>query len=63
MRVSVRNAEGVAQDVSGCYPVSDGVVRIPFGVPMDAAPGRWEVEVKDLASGLEALAPVTVTAG
>jgi hypothetical protein len=63
VRVSVRDAGGAAQDVSGCYPVSDGVARIPFGVPLDASAGRWEVEVKDLTSGYEARADIEVVAG
>lgn len=60
VRVTVRDARGAAQDVSGYYPVPTGQAAIPFAIPLDAAPGKWTVQVKDLTSGLTGKATVTV---
>lgn len=60
VRLRVRDSRGLEQDVSGVHPAPGGVGRIPFGIPLDAKPGRWTVEVRDLTSGLEDRAPLTV---
>jgi hypothetical protein len=60
VRVQVRDARGRDQDVSGVHQAPRGTVRLPFGVPLDAEPGRWAVEVRDLTSGLEDRADLIV---
>lgn len=48
------------QDVSGIYPVRNGVARIPFGIPLGAGPGTWTIAATDLTSGLTAKVAIAV---
>lgn len=51
LQVSVRDATGGEHDVSGFYPAGAGVARVPFGIPLEAEPGAWVIEARDLTSG------------
>jgi hypothetical protein len=50
------------QDVSGVYPAPAGTARVSFGIPVDAAPGTWQIEADDLTSGLRLRTSFTVKA-
>jgi hypothetical protein len=60
VHLTVRDNKGRIQDVSGYHPVRSGQARIAVGVPIDAQGGIWSVEVRDLTSGLEGRASLTV---
>jgi hypothetical protein len=60
VRLTVRDAEGRIQDVSGYHPVRGGTARIALGIPVGTRAGNWSIEVKDLTSGLVGRASLKV---
>ena len=50
--LTVTDAAGGRCDASGLFPVRDGLARIPLGINLNAKPGTWTVEARDVTSGL-----------
>lgn len=55
VRVDIRDANGNASEGSGFYAAENGIVEIAFNLAPNDDPGTWEIRVKELASGMEAV--------
>ncbi len=55
MRVDVRDANGNNAEGSGFYAAENGLVELDLNLAPNEDPGMWEVRVKELASGMEAV--------
>lgn len=55
VRVTIRDASGKTAEGSGHYAAENGVVDIDLNLAPNEDPGMWEVRVKELASGMEAV--------
>lgn len=55
VRVDVQDASGRAAEGSGFYAAENGIVQLDLDIAPNEDPGTWEVRVKELASGMEAV--------
>lgn len=55
VKVAIRDANGVLTEGSGYYAAVNGVVDLTLDLAPNDDPGTWEVRVKELASGMEAV--------
>ncbi len=55
VRVTIRDASGKTAEGSGHYAAENGTVSIGLNLAPNEDPGTWEVRVKELASGMEAV--------
>lgn len=53
--VRIRDAEGAPAEWDGCHVVDNGELVLRLQLARDEAPGDWEVHVRELASGMEAV--------
>ena len=60
--LTVTDAAGKTQDVSGWFPARSGTVRIPVGIGVGAKPGTWTIQARDITSGLIGKLTVPVVA-
>lgn len=62
VRVTVRDASGKDAEGSGFYAAENGVLTLELHLAPNEEPGTWEVRVKELASGMEAVRWMQVAA-
>jgi|UniRef100_UPI003785315C hypothetical protein len=55
VRVEIRDANGSAAEGSGFYAAENGIVELSLNLAPNEDPGTWEIRVKELASGMEAV--------
>jgi hypothetical protein len=55
MRLDVRDANGKSAEGSGFYAAENGIVELDLNLAPNEDPGTWEIRVKELASGMEAV--------
>lgn len=55
VRVDVRDANGKLAEGSGFYAAENGIAELSLNLAPNEDPGTWEVRVKELASGMEAV--------
>lgn len=55
VRVDVRDANGNTAEGSGFYAAENGSVELNLNLAPNEDPGAWEIRVKELASGMEAV--------
>lgn len=55
VRVDIRNANGSAAEGSGFYAAENGIIELSLNLAPNEDPGTWEIRVKELASGMEAV--------
>ncbi len=55
VRVDIRNANGSAAEGSGFYAAENGSIELSLNLAPNEDPGTWEIRVKELASGMEAV--------
>jgi hypothetical protein len=55
VRVEIRDANGNAAEGSGFYAAENGIVELSLNLAPNDDPGTWEIRVKELASGMEAV--------
>jgi len=55
VRVDVRDANGKLTEGSGFYAAENGIVELDLNLAPNEDAGTWEVRVKELASGMEAV--------
>jgi hypothetical protein len=60
LEVTIRDATGAPAEFSGSYGAADGRVEIPLDIAANDPAGAWTIEVRDLASGREAVASFRV---
>ena len=54
MRLRVTDANGRQRDESGLYVLEGGHASVPVRLPLDAAPGEWRFEARELTTGFSA---------
>lgn len=55
MRVDIRDANGKSAEGSGFYAAENGLLTLDLNIASNDDPGVWEIRVKELASGMEAV--------
>jgi hypothetical protein len=55
VRVDVHDASGKLTEGSGFYAAENGIVELSLNLAPNEDPGTWEIRVKELASGMEAV--------
>lgn len=55
VRVTIRDANGKSAEGSGFYAAENGIVELSLNLAPNDDPGTWEIRVKELASGMEAV--------
>jgi hypothetical protein len=55
VRVDVRDANGKLTEGSGFYAAENGIAELSLNLAPNEDPGTWEIRVKELASGMEAI--------
>jgi hypothetical protein len=55
VRVDVRDANGKLTEGSGFYAAENGIAELSLDLAPNEDPGTWEIRVKELASGMEAV--------
>jgi uncharacterized protein YfaS (alpha-2-macroglobulin family) len=55
VRVDVHDANGTLTEGSGFYAAENGIVELSLNLAPNEDPGSWEIRVKELASGMEAV--------
>lgn len=55
VRVTLRDASGKTAEGSGHYAAENGIVDLDLNLAPNEDPGTWEIRVKELASGMEAV--------
>jgi uncharacterized protein YfaS (alpha-2-macroglobulin family) len=55
VRVDVRDANGKLTEGSGFYAAENGIAELSLNLAPNEDPGTWEIRVKELASGMEAV--------
>ncbi len=55
VRVTIRDANGKSAEGSGFYAAENGIVELSLNLAANEDPGAWEIRVKELASGMEAV--------
>lgn len=55
VRVTIRDANGKSAEGSGFYAAENGTVELDLNLAPNEDPGTWEIRVKELASGMEAV--------
>ena len=55
VKVEIRDANGVLTEGSGFHAAENGVLDLALDLAPNDDPGTWEVRVKELASGMEAV--------
>ena len=55
VRVDIRNANGSAAEGSGFHAAENGIIELSLNLAPNEDPGTWEIRVKELASGMEAV--------
>jgi hypothetical protein len=55
VRVDIRDANGNSAEGSGFYAAENGIVELSLNLAPNEDPGTWEIRVKELASGMEAV--------
>ncbi len=55
VKVEIRDANGVLTECSGFHAAENGVLDLALDLAPNDDPGTWEVRVKELASGMEAV--------
>ncbi len=61
LQVKIRDANGKETEGSGYHAAKDGVLKLPVSIASNEDPGSWEIQVKELASGMETTCFVTIT--
>lgn len=61
LHIEVRDGDGRLAEFSGYYGAAHGVLELKLDIASNDAVGRWEIRVRDLASGLRRLHFVRVT--
>ena len=60
VQVRVQDANGVSTEGSGFYATKKGELEIALDLAPNEDPGTWQIQVRDLASGMEAVKWMTV---
>lgn len=60
VRITIRDASGKTAEGSGHYAAENGIVELDLNLAPNEDPGTWEIRVKELASGMEAVKWMTV---
>ncbi|MBT3376195.1 MAG: hypothetical protein HN742_28845 [Lentisphaerae bacterium] len=60
LELTVNRADGMRCDASAVYCLENGSTSIPLRLPLDAPVGTWQIDARELASGLTATATVEV---
>ncbi|WP_395719094.1 LamG-like jellyroll fold domain-containing protein [Prosthecobacter sp.] len=55
VRVSIRDADGAPAELDGYHVVENGTLVLRLDMALNETPGTWEVRVRELASGMEAV--------
>ncbi len=55
VEVRIRDADGAPAEWDGYHVVEDGVLTLRLELARNETPGTWEVRVRELASGMEAV--------
>lgn len=55
VRVSIRDADGAPAELDGHHVVEHGTLVLRLDLARNETPGTWEVRVRELASGMEAV--------
>jgi uncharacterized protein YfaS (alpha-2-macroglobulin family) len=55
LKVEVRDANGVLTEGSGFYAAENGLLDLTLDLAPNDDAGTWEVRMKELASGMEAV--------
>jgi len=55
VRVDIRDANGKSAEGSGFYAAENGIVELSLNLAPNEDPGTWEIRVKELASGMQAV--------
>jgi hypothetical protein len=55
VRLEIRDANGNLAEGSGCYAAENGLLETEINLAPNDDPGTWEVRIKELASGMEAV--------
>lgn len=55
MRLDIRDANGNLAEGSGYYAAENGILETEINLAPNDDPGTWEVRIKELASGMEAV--------
>ncbi len=55
LRVTIRDSEARAAELSGYYAAVDGKTEIPLDIASNDPMGTWQIEVRELASGRSAV--------
>jgi hypothetical protein len=53
--VRIRDADGAPAEWDGYHVVENGVLTLRLELARNETPGTWEVHVRELASGMEAV--------
>ncbi len=60
VEVRITDAQGSPAEFSGHYGARDGRIDLRLNIPINAGPGAWKVEARELASGRTGEATITV---
>jgi hypothetical protein len=55
VRIEVRDSSGKTTEGTGAYAAENGIVSVDLDIAANEEPGTWEIRVKELASGMEAV--------
>jgi uncharacterized protein YfaS (alpha-2-macroglobulin family) len=55
VRLDIRDANGNLAEGSGYYAAENGILEAEINLAPNDDPGTWEVRIKELASGMEAV--------
>ena len=55
VEVRIRDADGAPAEWDGYHVVEDGVLTLRLELARNETPGTWEIRVRELASGMEAV--------
>jgi hypothetical protein len=55
VRLEIRDANGNLAEGSGYYTAKNGILEAEINLASNDDPGTWEVRVRELASGMEAV--------
>ncbi|NMA20575.1 MAG: hypothetical protein GX927_08340 [Lentisphaerae bacterium] len=60
LQISGQDSAGADIEISGYYAAVNGELTLPIDIAPNDLPGKWQLQVKDLASGLKAKASFKV---
>jgi hypothetical protein len=60
LQISGQDSTGADIEISGYYAAVNGELTLPIDIAPNDLPGKWQLQVKDLASGLKAKASFKV---